>query len=241
MAETAPKKVVLPSDLAVAAIEDSNGVLRLWPEIENKFKAGDPYIRNWVRRTLKGAERWAARPDSYCLGLFRPESPFGRGTICCPFHPQMSGWCSFDWDPDHPWRVTCPLCKKEGRKPDYYPNELYPDEGRGCRPTDEVWRKTHDAAWSKKYNIPWDKWDGHTHGDVDGFAFFFLGYCQWRIFFELTWRHQILETLCKGYRFASRLYPQGSSQAERAAVYGHKAKLIVITMTRATMGDAYLR
>ena len=120
----APGKVVLPEVLKLAAIEDSSGVLRLWTEVESKFKAGDPEDRNWVSRTLAAADQWAARPDSYYVGLFRPESPFGHGTICCPFHPQMSGWVPFKWDPAPPWRLTCPLCTEEGRKPDYYPNEL---------------------------------------------------------------------------------------------------------------------
>ena len=236
-----PKRVVLPDKVAIPAITGPDGVTRTWTAIESKFKAGDPFIREWVSLTMKRVKVWTDRPDSYYLGLFRPESPFGRDTICCPFHPQMTGWMPFDWDPDHPWRLTCPLCKKEGRKPDYYPNKLYPDDGKGCRPTDEVWRKTHTPEWSAKYNIPWEKWDGHTYGNVDGFAYHFLGFAQFRIFFEINWRRDILGNLCRGYAFGTRFYPAGSAERKLAGACAHKAKLIMVTMARTIMGDPYLR
>lgn len=192
---------------------------------------------------MKSAQKYADKPDSYYLGLFRPESPFGRSTVCCPLHPEVTGYMPFEWNPDQPWRLVCPMCKKEGRKPNYYPNDLYPDDGKGCRPTDDVWRKTHTAEWSSKYNnnIPWEKWDGHTHGAMDGYAYFFLGYAQFHIFFELNWRHNVLGTQCDAYVFGSRLYPAGSDEAKLAAVCARKAKIIMVTMTRAIMGDPYLR
>ena len=240
-ADAQKRKVVLPQRLRIAAMHDGQGTPRLWSDIEQAFLAGDEQTRDWVQSTLRRAREWAQRPDAYYEALFRPESPFGSSTLCCPHHPEMSGWVPFNWDPEHPWRLTCPLCEKEGRVPAYYPNDLYPDSGEGCRPTDGVWRQTHDEAWGARYNIPWDHWDGHTHGHIDSFAFFFLGHCQWRIFFELNWRHQVLGTLCRGYLFASRLYPEGSAERAAAPLYAHKAKLIMVMMSRAIMGDGYLR
>ncbi len=237
----ASRRVVLPAELSLPAMTSPNGVLHQWNEIESKFKAGDPYIRRWVSRTMVSAKGWADRPDSYYLGLFRPESPFGRHTIRCPFHPHMPGWLPFDWDPDHPWRLTCPLCKKEGRKLYYYPNELYRDDGKGCRPTDDLWQKTHTLEWSAKHGIPWQKWDGRTHSSLDGFAFFFRGYTQFRIFWELNFRRDILGRLCRGYVFGTRLYPPDSAERKLADVCAHKARIIMVTMARAIMGDPYLR
>ncbi|MCK4625697.1 MAG: carbohydrate binding domain-containing protein, partial [Phycisphaerae bacterium] len=237
----APRDIVLPDKLTIATMMAPNGKLYTWADIEKKFKAGDPYVRGWVSRAMVKARKYADKPDSYYLGLFRPESPFGVSTITCPFHPEMFGWMPFKWSPDNPWRLICPHCEKEGRKPTYYPNEMYPDDGKGCSPTDDVWRKTHTPEWSAKYSIPWKKWDGHTHGHIDGFKFFFLGYAQYRIFFELNWRHNILGNLCNGYVFGSRLYPAGSDEAKLAGVCAGKAKIIMVTMTRAIMGDPYLR
>ncbi len=238
-----PRDIVLSDKLAVEAIclWAPNEKLYTWKDIEKKFHAGDPYVRNWVSQKMKSVRKLTDRPDSYYRGLFRPESPFGCCTITCPFHPEMFAWMPFEWSPDHPWRLVCPDCKKEGRKPYHYPNKLYPDDGKGCRPTDEVWRKTHTPEWSAKYSIPWKKWDGRTHGHIDGYAFFFLGYTQSRIFFELNWRHNILGNLCQGYVFGSKLYPAGSDEAKLADVCAAKAKVIMVTMTRAIMGDSYLR
>lgn len=240
-ADNAKRKVLLPDQLNLAALYDAQGKPRTWQDVEEAFRRGDGPTCAWVESTLRSAQRWAERPDEYYAGLFRPESPFGSSTLCCPHHPEMSGWVPFNWDPDHPWRLTCPLCEKEGRTPAFYPNDLYPDEGRGCRPSDDVWKATHNQAWSDKYKIPWTRWDKHTHGHIDSFAFFFLGHCQWRIFFEMNWRHGILDNLCRGYLFASRLYPEGSPERQAAPQYAHKAKLIMVLMSRAIMGDPYLR
>ena len=240
-ADKAKRKVVLPDQLNLAALYDGQGQPRTWQDVADAFRRGDGPTRAWVESTLRSARTWAARPDEYYTGLFRPESPFGSSTLCCPYHPEMSGWVPFDWDPEHPWRLTCPLCVKEGRTPAYYPNDLYPDDGHGCRPSDEVWKATHNQAWSDKYKIPSERWDKHTHGHIDSFAFFFVGHCQWRIFFEMNWRHGILSSLCSGYLFASRLYPEGSPEHEAASLYAHKAKVIMVTMARAIMGDPYLR
>ena len=234
-------KVRLPKRLHTPGLWTPEGKLTQWSEIERRFQGGDAQTRAWVARTLASADAWAARPDSYYLGLFRPETPFGSSTIACPFHPEMTGWVPFEWDPDQPWRLTCPLCTKEGRKLDYYPNPQYPDDGHGCRPTDAVWSATHDAAWSAKYHLPRDAWDGHTHGNIDGFAFNFLGYAQFRIFFELTKRRQILTTLSEAYLFATKLFPSGRPESRRAGLYAHKAKLNLLTMARAILGDAYLQ
>ncbi len=237
----APRDIVLPDKMTLAAMWAPDDKLYMWADIEKKFKAGDPYVRGWVSRRMKSVKQYADKPDSYYISLFRPESPFGRSTIACPFHPEGLGWMPFEWSPDRPWRLVCPKCRKEGRKYYYFPNKLYPDDGKGCRPTDEVWRKTHTLEWSKKYSIPWEKWDGGTHAGVNGYAYFFLGYAQFRIFFELNWRHNILGNLSQGYVFGSRLYPAGSEEAKLAAVCAHKAKIIMVTMTRAIMGDAYLQ
>ncbi|MFA6929805.1 MAG: hypothetical protein WCT05_05715, partial [Lentisphaeria bacterium] len=125
--------------------------------------------------------------------------------------------------------------------PSFYPNEQYPDDGGGCKPDDKVWAATHDEAWSKKYKIPRDKWDGRTHGHIDSFAFFFIGHCQHRIFYELTDRNQILSSLCRAYLLSSKLFAKNSAEEIRSVAYAAKAKLIMVTMTRAILGDRYLQ
>ncbi|MGI5870094.1 MAG: carbohydrate binding domain-containing protein [Kiritimatiellia bacterium] len=234
-------KTRLPDKLGLPSMWTPGDELTPWREIKRRHDAGDEAIRAWVRRGLANADAWAARPDSYYLGLFRPETPFGAYTICCPIHPETSGYVPFQWDPDHPWRLTCPRCQKEGRDPPWYPNARYPDDGGGCRPTDEAWRATHDEAWGKKYDIPWDRWDGITRGHNHGDTFYFLGHAQWRIFFELTARRQILTSLAQAGVFARELHAPDSPVGRKAALYAHKAKVIMVTMARATLGDAYLR
>lgn len=234
-------KLVLPGEFGIPTLSGPGDRVLLWRDIETAFKAGAPEIKAWVGRVLQQGDRWADRPDSYYLSLFRPETPFGSSSICCPFHPEESGWVPFKWDPDRPWQLTCPRCVKEGRSPAFYPNDQYPDNGSGCKPSDKIWAATHDESWSKKYKIPHDKWDGHTHGHIDSFAFFFIGHCQHRIFYELTARSQILGSLCRAYLLSSKLFPENSAEGKRAAVYAAKAKLIMVTMTRAIMGDRYLQ
>ncbi|NLF60274.1 MAG: hypothetical protein GX574_03905 [Lentisphaerae bacterium] len=235
------QRLTLPDEWGTPILLGPGDQALSWQDIETAFHGGNQEIRAWVHRVLQRGDSWAARPDSYYVSLFRPETPFGSSTICCPFHPEESGWVPFKWDPEYPWRLTCPRCEKEKREPAYYPNKLYPDNGEGCKPSDKVWADTHDAAWGRKYNIPHEKWDGHTHGHIDSYAFFFIGHCQYRIFFELTHRNQILGSLCRAYLLSSKLFAKDSPEGKRSEAYAAKAKLIMVTMTRAIMGDQYLQ
>ena len=145
----------------------------------------------------------------------------------------------FQWSLDEPWKVICRHCKAEDRKYYYYPNPDYPDDGQGCKPTDEAWARTHDAAWSKAHrNIPHDHFDGKTHGDCDGRRFYFLG--KYYVLALEMLEGRITESLALGYHYATKLFPEDAEEHKQAALYAHKAQLILLFSSRAHFGDDYL-
>jgi hypothetical protein len=204
------------------------------------YRAGDGAAVSQVNAALTAADGWAAKSDEWYRQFFANFEPRGHYTITCPIHPfQTRFYMDFEWSLEEPWKLVCKHCKAEGRKYYYYPNPDYPDDGEGCAPTDEQWSRTHDAAWSKAHrNIPHDHFDGQTHGDCDGRRFYFLG--KYYVLALERLEGNITSSLGLGYHYAKRLFPEDSDEYKRAAVYAHKAQLILLFSARAHYGDDYL-
>jgi len=149
-------------------------------ELAERYAAGDAGAVAIVDAVLERAAQWQAIDAQWWLDRVLPVTPIGMWTTACPIHPERCqdfSDVSWRWSLDEPFRLYCPLCEEEGREYPYYPNPDYPDDGTGCYPTDEVWRRTHGPEWSREHpGIPWDRWDGQTHGySSAGYAFFFRG------------------------------------------------------------------
>ena len=206
-------------------------------EFQRRFEAGDEEIRKRVADAVEAAETWVARPDGWYLDTIWDREPRGVLTCACPIHPYRVRYYSFfDWSLEDPWRLICPCCREEGRQYDTYPNPRYPDDGGGCFPSDAVWREDHDEAWSRAHNgIPWEHWDGETHGYVEPTnAYYFKGLCWMNAFRALT--GTVLQRLGEAYQFALKLQADGEA-AER---YARKARALLVTLSRAFLGDPYL-
>ena len=204
----------------------------------DKLRRKDPATVRWMQSALTRAEEWRDKPDAYYRNLISIHEPLGIYSVCCPIHPfRVRYYNQLRWSIKDPWRAYCPLCEKEGREYPYYPNPRYPDEGLGCRPTDAVWREDHDEAWSRSHqNIPHDHWDGKAHGYLfDAHAFHFTGNCQHYILRYLT--GTVVPALATAYHLARM---DASQPADVAEQYAHKAKVILLTVARAHLGDAYL-
>jgi len=204
--------------------------------VQKRYKAGDEEICKQVEDTLAAAEKWAAKPDAWYLETIWHREPRGIFTCACPIHPfHVRYYSYFDWSLDDPWKLHCPLCKKEGREFPYYPNPRYPDDGDGCFPTDEVWREDHDQAWSRAHEgIPWDHWDGEAHGYVEPTnAFYFKALCWMNAFRALS--GNVLHCLGEAAHLATTL----KSDRDSAARYAHTGKVILVTLSRAFLGDRY--
>ena len=202
-----------------------------------RFEAGDAAVRQRVDAAIASAETWAAKPDAWFLSTIWDREPCGILTFACPIHPfKVRYYSPFEWSLEDPWRLHCPYCREEGRAYDYYPNPRYPDDGDGCFPTDEVWREDHDAAWSRAHNgIPWDRWDGEVHGYVEPTnAFYSRGVCWMNAFRALS--GEVLRGLGEAYHFSTKM----RGDAAAGLRYAHKAKVILVTLSRAFLGDAYL-
>lgn len=208
-------------------------------KVLDAYRAGDEQAVARVQQTLQTADDMAAKPDAWYRQFYRSFEPRAF-TFACPIHPLLvSGYNEWDWSLDEPWKLICPYCKAEGRKYYYYPNPDYPDDGQGCAPTDDVWARTHDAAWSKaNRSIPHDHWDGRTHGYLDSKRFYFLGKYYKDAMRLLVRRHAL--TLALAYQYATRLFPAGSEQHNKGKLYAHKPKVIMFTAARAHLGDDYL-
>ena len=201
------------------------------------FESGDEGCRGRVERAIEEAEKWAGRSDAWFLSTIWDQEPRGLFTCACPIHPFLVRYYSyFEWSLEDPWRLYCSYCKEEGREYDYYPNPRYSDDGGGCFPTDEVWREDHDEAWSQAHNgIPWDHWDGETHGYMEPTnAYYFKGLCWMNAFRALS--GGVLHRLGEAYQFALKL----RSDEAAAGRFAHKAKAILVTLSRAFLGDGYL-
>jgi len=209
-------------------------------EVLAAHRAGDEAAIKQVEGILATADKLAAGSDEWYRQFFRGFEPRGQFTIACPIHPFKTRYYNdFEWSLDEPWKVICKHCKAEGRKYYYYPNPDYPDDGNGCEPTDEVWRRDHDEAWSKAHRgIPWDHWDGTTHGDFGGGrCYHFLGKYYVNSTNALLRR---VPHLALAYHCATKLFAEDSDQYKQADLYAHKAKLILLSYSRAVFGDDYL-
>ena len=208
-------------------------------DLLRSYRSGDERVCEYVERALAAGERWASKPDAWYVERVSPHTPLGMWTLACPFHPERVRDFSkdnFEWSIDQPWRLVCKLCKAEGRRLHYYPNERYPDNGRGCRPADEIWAADHDAAWSRAHsNIPHDHWDGKPHGySASGYCYHFMGKCAHEIMTFMAKR--TLAQLARGYVLAKALKPD-DSLASRCA---RRVKVAMLMLARSHMGDAYL-
>ena len=209
-------------------------------EILAAYRAGENGAITQVSAVLKQADAWAERPDEWYRQLFAGFEPRGLLTTSCPIHPFLTRFYNdFQWSINDPWKLVCPHCKAEGRKYYYYPNPDYPDDGNGCAPTDEIWARDHDAAWSKAHrNIPHDHWDGSTHAYINSRRYYFKGKCYYNILARVE--NSIGPQLALAYHYASELFPPDSDQYKKADLYAHKAKSILLSYARAHLGDDYL-
>ena len=220
------------------AVYDGNTPIE---EIIEAYRAGDKGAIAKVQGTLDSADGMAAKSDEWYRQFFKSFEPSAVHTITCPIHPfKTREYNPFLWSLDEPWKLICRHCKAEGRKYHYYPNPDYPDDGDGCRPTDEIWRRDHDEAWSKAHRgIAWDHWDGQTHGEIGGSrAFYFMSHYYNYALLRLNGTY--CPQLGLAYHYATKLFPPGSEQYEKGLLYGHKAQVIILTTARAHMGDDYL-
>ncbi len=205
-------------------------------EIRSRYAAGDEEVRSWADRSLALAEKWSGKSDAWYLDTIWHREPRGIYTCACPIHPfRVRYYSYFDWSLDDPWRLHCPYCRSERREYAYYPNPRYPDDGDGCFPTNDVWREDHDEAWSLAHDgIPWDHWDGEAHGYVEPTnAFYFKALCWMNSLRELS--GNVLHRLGKAFH-AARL----RSDSDTAERHARKGRVLLVTLSRAFLGDAYL-
>lgn len=206
------------------------------------FLAGDASAIKLVEATLNRASAMLPKDDAWWLDRVSVDTPLGMWTTACPIHPFLCReFSNIAWRQslEEPFKLYCPLCEKDGRKHAYYPNPDYPDAGAGCRPTDEAWRRTHDADWSRKHGgIPSERWDGQTHGYSNGYAFFFRGRWHHRAQTEIA--ATILPSLATGYVVCRHVLSENDPRSNDAGKYGHAVKAGLLTLSRAHLGDRYL-
>lgn len=205
-------------------------------EIRSRYAAGDVEVRSWADRSFALAEKWSGKSDAWYLDTIWHREPRGIYTCACPIHPfRVRYYSYFDWSLDDPWHLYCPYCTRDGREYPAYPNPRYPDDGDGCFPTNDVWREDHDEAWSLAHDgIPWDHWDGEAHGYVEPTnAFYFKALCWMNSLRELS--GNVLHRLGEAFH-AARL----RSDSETAERHARKGRVLLVTLSRAFLGDAYL-
>jgi len=213
-------------------------------ELRERYAAGDAGAVAIVDAVLERAAQWQAIDGQWWLDRVLPVTPIGMWTTACPIHPERCqdfSDVSWRWSLDEPFRLYCPLCEEEGREYPYYPNPDYPDDGTGCYPTDEVWRRTHGPEWSREHpGIPWDRWDGQTHGySSAGYAFFFRG--KWHHLANLRIAKTVLPTLGEAWQVCAHVLPDDDPRAADAERYARAARSGLLTLARAHLGDDYLR
>ncbi len=212
-------------------------------ELREGYRAGDEDAVKLVESVLTQAGQYRECDATWWLDRVLPVTPIGMWTTACPFHPERvqdfsdSGW---RWSLDEPFRLYCPLCEEEGREPAYYPNPDYSDDGTGCYPSDELWKRTHGPQWGAEHpGIPWDRWDGRPHGYSNaGYAYFFRG--KWHHIANLKMAKTVLPTLGEAWQICSQVLPEDDPRAADAATYAGAAKIGLLTLARAHLGDGYL-
>ncbi len=212
-------------------------------DLRERYRADDADAVALVDGVLERAEQWRDIDGTWWLDRVLPVTPIGMWTTACPFHPERCqdfSDVSWRWSLDEPFRLYCPLCEAEGREYAYYPNPDYPDDGTGCYPSDEVWRRTHSAQWGEEHpGIPWDHWDGDPHGySNSGYAYFFRG--KWHHLAQHRIAKTVLPTLGEAWQICSNVLPEDEPRAADADSYARAVKLGLITLARAHLGDPYL-
>ena len=212
-------------------------------DLTARYRAGDEKAIDLVNGLLEHAEQWRDIDGEWWLDRILPVTPVGMWTTACPFHPERVqdfsdyGW---GWSLDEPFKLYCPLCEEEGREYAYYPNPDYPDDGTGCYPSNEVWKRTHSPEWAEEHpGIPWDHWDGSPHGYSNaGYAYFFRG--KWHHTANMRMAKAVLPTLGEAWQICSQVLPEDDPRAADAQKYAHAAKIGLLTLARAHLGDGYL-
>lgn len=212
-------------------------------DLRERYRAGDEDAVKLVDAVLEQAGQWRDCDGEWWLDRVLHVTPVGMWTTACPFHPERVqdfsdyGW---SWSLEEPFRLYCPLCREEGREYAYYPNPDYPDDGTGCYPSDEVWKRTHSPQWGAEHpGIPWDHWDGSPHGySNSGYAYFFRG--KWHHEANMRMAKTVLPTLGEAWQICSQVLPDDDQRAADAAKYAYAVKIGLLTLARAHLGDAYL-
>ncbi len=213
-------------------------------ELAARYATKDPEAVATVDAVLKRAEAYQNITAQWWIERTAVKTPLGMWTTACPFHPeQVKDFSSVSWRTslDEPFRLYCPLCQKEGRKYAYYPNPDYPDDGTGCYPTDEVWKRTHGPEWGKQHpGIPWDHWNGKPHGySAAGYAYFFRG--KWHHTAHMGIAKAVLPALGEAYQVAAHVLPPDEPRAAKAEYFARAVQMGLLTIARAHLGDTYLR
>jgi len=212
-------------------------------ELGARFAADDAEALAIVDGVLERAEGLRGIDGQWWLDRVLPVTPIGMWTTACPIHPERCQDFSdvkWRWSLDEPFRLYCPLCEEEGREYAYYPNPDYPDDGTGCYPTDEVWARTHGSDWARAHpGIPGDRWDGRTHGySSAGYAFFFCG--KWHHEANLRMAKTVLPLLGEAWQICAQVLPADDPRAAHAGEYAFAARIGLLTLARAHLGDDYL-
>ena len=228
------RRIVVPADPAVYVGDTP------LEELLAKYRAGDAGAVGTVDSILRQAEDHAAKPDAWYRQFYASFEPRGIYTTACPIHPFLTRYYNdFSWSLNQPWKLVCEHCKADGRGYCFYPNPDYPDDGRGCAPTDDVWARDHDAAWSKAHRgIPHGRWNGLTNAYIDGRRYYFRGK-----YYAMAMRRLEGRTgpaLALAWHLATKLFPSGSQEHRNAELYAHKAQVIMLCSARAYLGDDYL-
>ncbi len=212
-------------------------------ELRERYAAGDERAIAIADSTVDRADALGPIGAQWWLDRVLPVTPIGMWTTACPIHPERCqdfSDVSWRWSLDEPFRLYCPLCEEEGREYPYYPNPDYPDDGAGCYPTDEVWRRTHGPEWAREHpGIPGDHWDGQTHGySSAGYAFFFRG--KWHHMANLRIAKTVLPTLGEAWQVCANVLPTDDPRAARAHDFAYAVRIGLLTLARAHLGDGYL-
>ena len=197
-------------------------------ELERRFRDGHPETVAKVASTLNFADGFISGGLKGGFKMIPGREPRGIHSCACPIHPLVVRFgVGFSWDLKDPWRLTCPLCKEEGRAYTFYPNPRYPDDGDGCRPSEEVWREDHGSDWS---------WEGVVEGRFGpADAFYFQGLCAANLWFALC--GDVLPKLGAATHYARRLE---ADAVGKAGDFAQQAKRLMVTLSRAVFGDSYL-
>ena len=128
----------------------------------------------------------------------------------------------------------CPDCRSERREYAYYPNPRYPDDGDGCFLRRSVARRSRRSLEQGARRHRLEHWDGEAHGYVEPTnAFYFKALCWMNSLRELS--GPVLHRLGEACHAATL-----KSDPETASRHARKARVLLVTLSRAFLGDPYL-